>query len=283
MTEGYGRIHVVIPDTQVRPGVPIDHLDWISQYIVDKVGGLPNVSIIHLGDHWDMPSLSSYDKGKKRMEGRRYTSDVQAGNTGMLMLNARPEEEAGDWWASIDLRQLRGNHEERIVRAAEDNAQMDGALTLDDLESPGWKIVPFLDVLELDGIAYSHYFYNPMNSRPYGGLIDTRLKNVGRSFTMGHQQVLMYGLRQVSTGTQHGLVAGSAYLHHEDYLGPQGNDHWRGIIICYGVENGAYSPMFVTLDYLCWRYEGVRLKDFKPRAVLDEDGFLPDSYYPEGR
>ena len=52
--------HMVIPDTQCKPGVPMEHLTWAGQYAVEQK---PDV-IIHIGDHWDMPSLSSYDKGK---------------------------------------------------------------------------------------------------------------------------------------------------------------------------------------------------------------------------
>jgi hypothetical protein len=59
--------HLIIPDTQVRPGVPTDHLKWIGQYAVEKRFDV----LMHLGDHWDMSSLSSYDRGKGQMEGRR--------------------------------------------------------------------------------------------------------------------------------------------------------------------------------------------------------------------
>lgn len=269
-TEGYGRIHAVIPDTQVRPGVAVDHLDWISKLFADKLGGLPNVSVIHLGDHWDMPSLSSYDKGRKKMEGRRVDADLQAGNTGMELLSERRAymNDATEWWI------LGGNHEDRLTRAAEENAQLDGVLTLDDMEAPGWTKVPFLEPMYLDGVGYAHYWYNPMNGRPYSGLIDTRLKQIGHSFTMGHQQTLIYGQRAVAGTLHHGLVAGACYLHDEDYKGPQGNAHWRGVVICYGVDGGNYSPAFYTLDYLCWRYEGVRLSQFTPRLVLNEDGLL---------
>ena len=71
--------HLIIPDTQVKPGHPIDHLRWAGQYAVDKK---PDV-IIHIGDHFDMPSLSSWDVGKKSFAGRRYTDDVEAGIAAM--------------------------------------------------------------------------------------------------------------------------------------------------------------------------------------------------------
>ena len=59
--------HLVIPDTQIKPGVPTNFLAWIGQYIVEK---RPDV-VVHLGDHWDMPSLSSYDSAGPRTAARR--------------------------------------------------------------------------------------------------------------------------------------------------------------------------------------------------------------------
>jgi hypothetical protein len=68
------RTHLIIPDTQAKLGVPTDHLRWIGEYIVERK---PDV-VIHLGDHADMPSLSSYDVGKRDFEGRRYADDIEA-------------------------------------------------------------------------------------------------------------------------------------------------------------------------------------------------------------
>lgn len=60
--------HFVIPDTQVKKGVPIDHMAWIGAAIRDYK---PDV-VVHLGDHWDFPSLSRYDaKGSLASEGAR--------------------------------------------------------------------------------------------------------------------------------------------------------------------------------------------------------------------
>lgn len=262
-------VHIVIPDTQVKPGVRTDHLGWIGTYIAEKFGGRPNVRIIHLGDHWDMPSLSSYDKkGGTKMEGRRYTDDVEAGNAAWDVLDAPIAKAITKGW-DVERILLRGNHEHRITRAAQMDAQLEGLVSLTDLESGTWEVHNFLEPVSLDGVTYSHYFYNPMTGRPYGGLITTRIKEIGRSFTMGHQQTLMYGLLPGWTADgrpvmRHGMVAGACYLHDEDYLGPQGNAYWRGIIVKYGVEDGSYDPKFVSLDSLCQRYEGVRLTKFVP-------------------
>lgn len=257
--------HIVIPDTQVKPGVPTDHLTWIGTYIAEQYSG-KRVRVIHLGDHWDMPSLSHWDKGKLAIEGRRVVADIAAGNDGFAALTAplTANFEATGWMPE-DLVFFEGNHEDRITRAVQENPQLEGFLGLDllDVERAGWRRKPFLVPEILEGVSYAHYFYNPMTGKPYGGSnIETRLKTIGTTFTMGHQQTLMYGLRFVAGKSQHGLVAGACYLHDEDYKGPQGNAHWRGIIVKHEVRDGSYDPMFVSLDYLCRRYEGVALSTF---------------------
>ncbi len=263
-----GRTHIVIGDTQIKPGVPTQHLTWIGRYIVDKFAGR-DVSLIHIGDHADMPSLSSYDKGKKEMEGRRYRADIDASNRGFDLLNApihryNANRRARDRWKP-DMRIFLGNHEHRISRAIEDDPQLEGAISLDDLNyaKHGWKVVPFLKPETIDGVTYAHYFYNPQTGRPYGGQnLDTRLKTIGHSFTMGHQQGLKFSVREVGSRRHHGLVNGSCYLHDEKYLGPQSTRYWRGIVVCYHVERGEYDAKFVSLDSLCRRYTRKTLAQF---------------------
>jgi hypothetical protein len=264
--------HIVIPDTQAKAGVPTDHLRWIGQYIVDEFRDKP-VKIIHLGDHADMPSLSSYDKGKKSMEGRRVVADIKAANDAWAILNEamvafnkhRAKLKHKLWLPERHI--LMGNHEDRINRAVEGDPQLEGVFSVDNLDyqRSGWAVKPFREILMLDGVAYSHYFYNPMTGKPFGGNVEARLKTIGHTFTMGHQQTLMYGLRFVAGQSQHGLIAGACYLHDEDYKGPQGNAHWRGIVVKHEVRDGSYDPMFVSLDYLCRRYEETTLDRFISR------------------
>ena len=261
-------VHIVVPDTQIKPGVPTKHLEWIGRYIGEKFAGRPGVKLIHLGDHWDMPSLSSYDrKGGKLMEGRRYTKDIEAGNIGWNILCDAITATAGDWFPEAHF--LVGNHEYRIERASREDAQLDGLVTLTDLAAfndARWTAHNFLDVLWLDGVAYSHYFANRMSGRALAGQsMDARIKTVGHSFTMGHQQGLWFGRRETLNGAQLGLVAGSCYMHEEDYLGPQGNKHWRGIVICYDVRRGDYDAKFVSLNSLAKRFEGKTLAQWKGR------------------
>lgn len=255
--------HVVIPDTQVKPDVPVDHLLWAGRLIVDRFAGEPNIRLIHLGDHADMPSLSSYDKGKKAMEGRRYLADIAAANDGFSVLNQplfeynqhRTARKKAKW--KPDRHVLLGNHEDRIRRAVEADATLDGLLSVDMLNyaEHGWAVHPFLKPVFLDGVGYSHYFANPMSGRPYAGVASTRLKTIGHTFTMGHQQAIEYAVRDTKDVNgddirQHGLVAGAFYLHDEEYKGHQGNGHWRGMIVKHMVRNGEYDLELVSMRRL---------------------------------
>ena len=260
--------HFYIPDLQIAPGTPTDHLEWIGKYILEKK---PDV-VVQAGDAADMESLSSYDVGKKSFEGRRYLKDIEAAVAGMRRLWG-PIDEYNETRRRNKEKQYSprkiitiGNHEERISRAVEDDAKLDGVISISDLkyEELGWEVHPFLNVVEVDGIYYSHYFCHPQSGRPYGGeSITTRLKNVGFSFVAGHQQVYMVGVRPLNNGQRiRGLVQGSCYLHDEFYRGPQGNNEWRGVFVFHEVINGDYSLMEISLDFLCRKYEGMSVWRF---------------------
>ena len=72
------RDHLVIGDTQSKPGTPTEHIEALGNLIVERQ---PDV-IIHIGDNWDMESLSSYDEDTFKMEGRRIEDDIEAGRAG---------------------------------------------------------------------------------------------------------------------------------------------------------------------------------------------------------
>lgn len=262
--------HLVIPDTQSKPGVPNDHLRWIGKYLVDRK---PDV-VIHLGDHWDMPSLSSWNS-KMDMEGLRYADDVRKGNDDLALITAplfKYQKRNPDYQPRLVL--LRGNHEDRIRRAIEDDPRLAGTIGYHDLLSPGWETHDFLKPVFIDGIGYSHFWANPLTGRPYGGMMQTRLKTIGHSFTMGHVQTLDTGVRFIHGPEgqiqQRGLVAGACYLHDEDYKGYQGNAHWRGVIVKHQVDGrGGYDLMEVSLEYLCRKYEGVGLDQFMSENYPD--------------
>lgn len=258
-----GPRHLFIPDTQVKPGVGLDHLRALGNYIVAKK---PDV-IIHIGDHADMPSLSTYEKkGNKYFHDKSYQADIESAKEGMVALltplwvyNERQRKNRKAQYTPRMVMCL-GNHEERINRAVAANPVLEGTFSIKDLcyEEFGWEVHDYLDIVEIDGIFYSHYFVNPdsMMATPVGGTVDNKLKQLAHSFSMGHQQKRQYGTRFTANGKElHGLVCGSFYMHDEDYLGPQKNrQYWRGVIMCNEVNEGMYDPCFISIDYLIRRW-----------------------------
>lgn len=234
---------LLIPDTQVRPGVQLDHLGNMGEYIAEV---RPD-AIVHIGDHWDMPSLSSYDKGTAKIEGRRVRTDIEAGNTAMqLLLEPLRRLQAHQalnkkkvYRPKMDF--FMGNHEHRIHRYENNHPEVQGALGYDTLDLRMWNVHDFLDVHTIGGVNFAHYFYNPNTGRPIGGTAEHRLNKVKQSFVQGHEQGFKYHMEAVGNKRIHGLVAGSFYTHDEEYKGPQGNTHWRGACMLHNVKDGMYD------------------------------------------
>ena len=128
-------VHMLIPDTQVKKGVPMEHLEWAGKWAAEQK---PDV-IVHIGDHADMPSLSTYDVGKKDYEGRRYNDDIAAAIEGMQLLLAPIRAEQArlrnnkqkEWNPRLVL--TLGNHEHRILRAINADPKLEGTIGLNDL------------------------------------------------------------------------------------------------------------------------------------------------------
>jgi hypothetical protein len=246
--------HLIVPDTQIRPGVPTDHIDWAAQAIVEY---MPDVVVV-LGDWWDFHSLNGHEeKGSAVMENSRYKDDLDVGNEAFRRLvapmNAERERRTRRKIKRWEPRRvfLDGNHEFRADRVATNDPKWQGVIGSHNCETLDFERHRFLEIVDIDGIAYSHFFQSAHSKHAIGGSIENRLNKIGRSFVMGHQQGLLYGIKQFPGNlTRHGLVAGSFYQHDEGYRGPQGNGEWRGIVVLNEVHDGQYDVMPLSLEYL---------------------------------
>lgn len=263
--------HLVIPDTQVKPGAPLVHLKWVAMYAAHK---RPN-KIIHLGDHYDLPSLSSYDKGTKRAEGRRLSADISAGALALRIFNETLAKHAPDY--APDKVMLTGNHEERMQRHIDASPELDGVLSMGSLrrEEFGWTTHDFLRPVDIDGVRYSHYFVRNthgqvMQSKSGQPSAREQVKREGVSCVAGHKQSLDVHHQSYQDGIKTGVIAGSCYLHQEGYLTPQGDNYWRGVLMLNNVVDGEFALWCVGLDWLCRRYEGKSLKEFLATAKDSE-------------
>lgn len=204
-----------------------------------------------------MPSLSSYDKGKRSFEGRRYKQDIAAGNLAMdlFMDPIYSAMEEDPWDLTLDF--LEGNHEFRMRRAMDDQPELDGLLGLKDtnLVRHGWNVHDFLEVVTLDGICYSHYFTSGVMGRP----VTTARALLTKKFcscVMGHVQTMETANAYDARGKRlTALFAGTYYQHEEAYLNPQGNrSAHHAIHMLYGVNDGEFTINTVELEYLKQRF-----------------------------
>lgn len=263
---------LVLPDVQAKPGIDFAYLTRIGRYMVEK---RPD-HLVCLGDFADMPSLSSYDKGKKAFEGRRYRADAIASKTALTALlaplKAHNEMQERNKKARYlpKMTMLLGNHEDRIRKAVEDDPKLDGMLSTADLgyEESGFDVVPFLEVRVIEGIAFSHYFTTGLMGRP-ASTAAAQLRKTGMSCFAGHQQgkQIAYATR-ADGATITSIISGSCYEHSESYLGPQGNRHWRGFWILHDVKDGAFDEMPVSISYINKKYPDVEPKRLDYADVL---------------
>jgi hypothetical protein len=250
--------HVVIPDVQVKPTQPFHHLQWVGRYIAEK-----KPDYIHcIGDFADMPSLSSYDNGKREYEGRRYKLDIEAAKDAMLELlkpikaeQQKLRRRSIDWVPQFHM--YLGNHEQRIIRATNLDPKLDGLISVEDLQydKSGWNVHPFLQVGVFDGIAFSHYFTSGAMGRPVSTPRQLVIKK-HHSCVMGHVQQRGVYFEYDATGKKvTGIFAGVCYLHDESYLSPQENIAERGIWVLQNVTDGDFNELYVPLDYLQHKYK----------------------------
>ena len=249
---------LVIPDVQCTKDTPRDHLKWMGKYIAEKQ---PDV-IVCIGDFADMESLSMYDVGKKAFEGRTYQQDIDAANHNMRVLldplkalqsNQRRNKKKV-YTPRMEL--TLGNHENRIDRAINLDRKLEGLISVDDLkyEKHGWTVRPFLEVVNIEGIAFSHYFSSGAMARP-ASTANAQLNKQHMSCVAGHQQGL-----QIATGRRAdgslltSIIAGSFYLHDEPYMGVQGNKHWRGALMLHNCKDGQFDLNLLPMSYLEKKY-----------------------------
>ena len=249
---------LVIPDCQVKPGIPTDHLTWAGKAICEYK---PDV-VVNIGDFADMPSLSTHDKaGSKYFEGKRYKDDVKAAKEGMEKLLAplrrlqKSQKAAKHKVYKPRMVMTLGNHENRINRAVANSPILDGVISVKDLDyERDWEVHDFLRPVFIGGVGFSHYWPVGAMGRPASSA-SAIVGKLHQSCVAGHQQgkQVAYGKRADGTAIC-AIIAGSFYLHDEDYMDALSNAHWRGLVVLNEVKDGAFDEMFLSMNYLEKKY-----------------------------
>lgn len=249
---------IVIADTQVQPDSPVEHLEALSKYILEYRAG----SIVHIGDHFDFPSLSFY-ASKKEAEGKRLYHDLQAGFDAFKIIMAETEahnkgkRKKNRYEPSKHF--CMGNHENRLNRFIDAHPVLEGCFDLDKfVKDQGWTVNQMNDPLWIHNICFSHYMENPQSGKAVGGGIENKLNKFPHPFVHGHQQQYQHGRRQNLKGEPHfGVCAGSFYMHDEDYRGANNTEirgfvHLKAFTNRYGYLD--HDVEFISLERLLSDY-----------------------------
>lgn len=244
--------HLVIPDPHAHPDYENLRFRALGNFIVEK---RPD-SIICVGDFADMPSLSSYDKGKLSYEKRRYQRDIDAVIDAQeelfKPLRAYNKKAKNQYRPNLVL--TMGNHEYRIVREVQEYPGLEGKLSLADLryEQYGWKVSPFLEPIAVDTISYSHYFVSGVAGRPISG------ENIGKSLcnklhasaVQGHSHVFDHSERAIINGTKiFGLSCG-CYTHKsyvEEWNRATVAMWWNGVVLIQDIDGAGYYDALTAI------------------------------------
>ena len=240
---------LIIPDSHAHPEYDNDRFDALGQFIVDE---MPDV-IVNLSDMADMCALSSFDRGKKSFEGRRYRKDVEAVIDAQDRLFA-PLVTYNDTRRRFKEKLYKprlvmtlGNHEERINRATNDIPELDGTISTEDLmyEAFGWEVYPYQVPVCIEGIHFCHSFPSGLMGRPIGGVNQARsmINKLHTSAVAGHSHVLDHAEQAKPDGTKiFGLSAG-CYTHPDMIEGWNLATYhlwWRGVVILDDLDGEGY-------------------------------------------
>lgn len=256
-TQQVGPRHLVIPDCQVKPGVPTDHLVWAAKYAAIKK---PDV-IVNLGDFYDLPSLSSWDKGKLASHGKYLQDDLDAGEAGLKLFHDTLKKHAPKGYKPR-LHVVKGNHEIRLYRHVESNPELNKSFGDHSFafKKYGWTEHDFLDPVEINNVTYCHFF--PLsangrvtNSRNGAPSALAQVRRMMRNCVAGHAQGLDTASIQTPGRIIRGIIAGSYYIHSEKYIPKIGDTYWKGLLLLNDLRpESGFDLCEVSMDYLRRRF-----------------------------
>jgi hypothetical protein len=248
--------HLVIPDAHAH----YQHHNQRALLLGRLIASIKPDTVINIGDGADMPSLSGYEKGRKSFQGRTYQADIDAHLDFQERLWDAPRRSHKRLPRSV---YLIGNHEQRINKAIDIQPELEGTISLRDLDLEYWydEVVPYdggtPGVINIDGISYAHYFSSGVMGRPVGGANPARslIKTQHASCTSGHLHLLDYAVETNAKKKKiMGLFCGVYQDYRSDWAGVSNDLWWRGVIVKRNVENGSYDPEFISLDTIKKEY-----------------------------
>jgi len=244
---------LVVPDVHSHPDHPNDRAEWLGKLILDLK---PDV-VMNMGDAADMPSLSSYDKGKASFKSASYQKDIESHLDFQEKMWGPIRKAKKKMPHSVV---LWGNHEQRQDRVLEYEPHLRGdkygiSPRDFDFESYYDEVVPYdggvPGIYNLYGVLFAHYFISGVMGRPIGGVnhAASLLSKNHCSCVQGHSHTFDFSVKAKADGnTVMGLVAGVYQDYRSGWAGAAGNLWQRGLCILHNFQDQHYDLEWVSIN-----------------------------------
>lgn len=247
--------HLHIPDPHAHPEHSNMRFNLLGKLILDLK---PDV-VICAGDLFDMESLNSFDSAsRKAWTKTSYTKDITVG------IDA---QERMFWPMRKAKRRMprrvfnMGNHEApRIERWLGTETIMEGSVGVSDMDLDYYwdDVVPFLEPIIIDGIAYCHYWVSGVMGRAISGTRPASqiLRKEHMSCTSGHSHTLDFAQEHTASGNRiQALVNGCFVDYDSPWNNKQSSSMWHsGVAIKRNVDEGQYDLQLVSMASLYKEY-----------------------------
>lgn len=254
---------LLIPDQHAHFEHSNDRADYVSRLIIDT---RPDI-VVNAGDCADMPSLSSYDKGKRSFHGKSYKADIEA----HLDFQERLWEPVRRTKKRLPRRiVLEGNHENRIERALDLSPELTGTIGFQDYDFDRYydEVVRYEGgspgVIKVEGILFAHFFPTGISGRPIGGERPAHMlvNKHGVSSVQFHTHTFDFASRRTVEGRViNGLVGGCYQDYINDWAGTLGQ-FWRsGVAMLHNVEDGNFDLEWISLERLKREYANAAITE----------------------
>jgi hypothetical protein len=250
---------LVVPDPHGHPNHSNERADWLGEYIKDT---RPDV-VVNMGDTFDMPSLSSFDKGKASFHSASYEKDIESGVDFLdrMWFPIRKAKRKKPYSVFLE-----GNHEHRLNRVMEQEPHLVGGkygISYKDYQLSSYhnEVIYYEGqtpgIFSFEGISFAHFLCSGLMGRPIGGEhhAASLLAKNHSSCVVAHSHTADLAFRSTTSGQRIMSVVAGVYQDYDSkWAGNLNKLWWRGLVHLRGVEAGQFDPQFVSLESLRREY-----------------------------
>ena len=253
---------LVIGDCHVEETQDLSRFSLLSKHIVATK---PD-DIVIIGDFLTLNALSAWDRDKrKKMEGKRYQKEIEAGNKALDLLMAdmlklqKKQRKNKEKQYKPNLIFIEGNHEDRLTRYLDYDPTFEGAIGVEKdlrLKERGWKWVDYRDYHYINEIGFTHIPHNTVS--PIAGKyhIHRATDCTVKSVVYGHTHKLETACKHVEgmDHLQQVLSVGCFFQEHEEYVKGRVTHYWKGVVTLHSYKPNRFDIDTMSLGAMRRKY-----------------------------